>query len=57
MMPLVLHDDGGRSKLDGNLVESVKTTSMEDVSTRVFQKIKNILEGKTEKWFDVSRHI
>ena len=30
---------------------------MEDVSTRVLEKIKNILEGKTEKWSDVSRHI
>ena len=38
-------------------IESIKTTSMEDVSTRVFEKIKNILEGKTKKWSDVSRHI
>ena len=36
-------------------IESVKTTSMEDVNTRVLEKIKNILEGKTEKWSDVSR--
>ena len=26
---------------------------MEDVSTRVLEKIKNIQEGKTEKWSDV----
>ena len=30
---------------------------MEDVSTRVLEKIKNILEGETEKWSDVSKHI
>ena len=30
-------------------IESIKTTSMEDVSTRVLEKIKNIQEGKTEK--------
>ena len=30
-------------------IESIKTTSMEDVSTRVLEKIKNISEGKTEK--------
>ena len=39
------------------LIESMKTTSMEDVSTRVLEKIKNTKEGKTEKWSDVSRHI
>ena len=39
------------------LIESIKTTSMEDVSTRVLEKIKHIQEGKTEKWSDVSRHI
>ena len=27
---------------------------MEDVSTRVLEKIKNIYEGKTEKWSGVS---
>ena len=31
------------------LIESIKTTPMEDVSTRVLEKIKNIREGKTEK--------
>ena len=39
------------------VIESIKTTSMEDVSTRVLEKIKNTEEGKTEKWSDVSRHI
>ena len=39
------------------LIESIKTTSMEDVSTRVLEKIKNIQEGKTDIWSDVSRHI
>ena len=38
-------------------IESIKTTSLEDVTTRVLEKIKNIQEGKTEKWSDVSRHI
>ena len=38
-------------------IESIKTMSMEYVSTRVLEKIKNIQEGKTEKWSDVSRHI
>ena len=39
------------------VIESIKTTFMEDVSTRVLEKIKNISEGKTEKWSDISRHI
>ena len=39
------------------IVESIKTTFMEDVSTRVHEKIKNIYDGKTDKWSDVSRHI
>ena len=39
------------------LKEGIKTTSMEDISTKVLEKIKNILEAKTEKWSDVSRHI
>ena len=30
---------------------------MEDVNTNVIENIKNIQEGKTEKWSDVSRHI
>ena len=30
---------------------------MEDVSTSVLENLKNIYEGKTEKWSDVSRHI
>ena len=30
---------------------------MEDVCTKVLEKIKNIQEGKIEKWSDVSRHI
>ena len=30
------------------MIESIKTTSMEDVSTRVLEKIKNIQEGKSE---------
>ena len=30
---------------------------MEDVSTKALEKIKNILEGKTEKWSDLPRHI
>ena len=30
---------------------------MEDVSTSVLEKIKNIYVGKTEKRSDVSRHI
>ena len=48
---------GGRYIFRNSLIESIKTTSKEDVSTRVLEKIKNILEGKTEKWSDVSRHI
>ena len=39
------------------LIESIKTTSMEDVSTIVLNKINNIQEGKTKKWSNVSRHI
>ena len=39
------------------LVESIKTTFMEDASTIVLEKIKNISESKTEKWSDVSTHI
>ena len=38
-------------------IQSIKTTSTEDVNTRVLVKIKNIYKGKTEKWSDVSRHI
>ena len=30
------------------LIESIKTTSMEDVSTRVLEKINNIQEGKSQ---------
>ena len=41
------------------VIESTKTTSMEKVSTGVFEKIKNILKSKdkAKKWYDVSRHI
>ena len=30
------------------VIESINTTSMEDASTRLLEKIKNIKEGKTE---------
>ena len=40
-------------------IESIKTTSMEDVSTGVLEKNKEYLRSKDkgEKWYDVSRHI
>ena len=40
-------------------IESIKTGSMENVSTRVLEKIKNISEAKAEKWSDyihMSKH-
>ena len=36
------HDTSVRDFKAGPLVESIKTTSMEDVSTRVLEKINNI---------------
>ena len=40
-------------------IESIKTTSMEDVSTRVLVKNKEYLRSKhkAKKWYDVLRHI
>ena len=37
-------------------IESTKTTSMEDVSTRVLEKIKNIQEVKIEPKNDMMYH-
>ena len=40
-------------------LESIKITSMEDISTGVIEKNKEYLrvKDKAEKWYDVSRHI
>ena len=52
-----MNDDILNQCWTSDTIESIKTMSMEYVSTRVLEKIKNIEEGKTEKWSDVSRHI
>ena len=38
-------------------MESIKNTSMEDVSTRVLEKKRIFIKVKPKKWSDISRHV